>query len=164
VIRRSLLAALTNDALADNAPLWRLIEKEVDQALIDAIAREYAKGRLLLVGTVDLDARQAVLWNLTRIAASRDPQALPLFRSIMIASAAIPGAFPPVLIDVEAQWPTLPGDARGRRHHVPGLRLSAQAEPEGANGKQHGVSRERRVYVIRNARLDPEWARSSAGP
>ena len=34
------------------------------------------------------------------IAASGDPKALDLFRSIMIASAAIPGAFLPVLMDV----------------------------------------------------------------
>jgi predicted acylesterase/phospholipase RssA len=37
-----------------------------------------------------------------KIAASPDPKALDLFRSILVASAAIPGAFPPVMIDVEA--------------------------------------------------------------
>jgi len=157
VTRRSLLAALTNDALADNAPLWRLIEKEVDQALLDAIAREYEKGRLLLVGTVDLDARQGVLWNLTRIAASPDPKALRLFRSIMIASAAIPGAFPPVLIDVEAQ-----GQAFQEMHVDGGTMSQVFVYPPKLNlkelSRQHGISRERRVYVIRNARLDPEWA------
>ena len=157
VTRRSLLAALTNDALADNAPLWRLIEKEVDQALLDAIAREYEKGRLLLVGTVDLDARQGVLWNLTRIAASPDPKALRLFRSIMIASAAIPGAFPPVLIDVEAQ-----GHAYQEMHVDGGTMSQVFVYPPKLNlkelSRQHGISRERRVYVIRNARLDPEWA------
>ena len=157
VTPRSLLAALTNDALADNAPLWRLLEKEVDQALLDAIAREYEKGRLLLVGTVDLDARQGVLWNLTRIAASPDPQALHLFRAIMIASAAIPGAFPPVLIDVEAQ-----GQAYQEMHVDGGTMSQVFVYPPKLNlkelSRQHGISRERRVYVIRNARLDPEWA------
>jgi hypothetical protein len=157
VTRRPLLAALTNDALADNAPLWRLIEMEVDQALLDAIAREYEKGRLLLVGTVDLDARQSVLWNLTRIAASRDPKALPLFRSIMIASAAIPGAFPPVLIDVEVK-----GQPYQEMHVDGGTMSQVFVYPPKLNlkelGRQFGINRERRVYVIRNARLDPEWA------
>jgi hypothetical protein len=157
VTRRPLLAALTNDALADNAPLWRLIEMEVDQALLDAIAREYEKGRLLVVGTVDLDARQAVLWNMTRIAASRDPKALPLFRSIMIASAAIPGAFPPVLIDVEVQ-----GQPYQEMHVDGGTMSQVFVYPPKLNlkelGRQQGINRERRVYVIRNARLDPEWA------
>ena len=95
---RSLLAALTSDAMADNHPLWQLIAKYADQALLDVIAAEYAKGRLLLVGTTDLDARRGIIWNLTKIAASRDPKALDMFRTLMIASAAIPGAFPPTMI------------------------------------------------------------------
>jgi len=61
VKKRSILAAITSDALTDNAPLWKILETEVNQPLLDAIAREYEKGRLLLVATVDLDARQAVL-------------------------------------------------------------------------------------------------------
>jgi predicted acylesterase/phospholipase RssA len=156
-IRRWFLAAITSDALADNEPLWKLVESAVDQALLDAIAREYEKGRLLLVATVDLDARQSVLWNMTKIAASRDPKALDLFRSILIASAAIPVAFPPVMIDVEAQ-----GQDYQEMHvdggtmsqvfvYPPSLRIRATSE-------KHYVVRERKLYVIRNARLDPEWA------
>ncbi len=156
-IRRWLLAAITSDALADNAPLWKLVEKAVDQSLLDAIAGEYKKGRLLLVATVDLDARQSVLWNMTKIAASRDPKALDLFRSILIASAAIPVAFPPVMIDVEAQ-----GQDYQEMHvdggtmsqvfvYPPSLRIRETSE-------KHQEFRERKLYVIRNARLDPEWA------
>lgn len=155
--KRPLIAALTNDALADNAPLWELIEKEVDQALLDAIAEEYNKGRLLLVATVDLDARHSVLWNMTRIAASSDPKALHLFRSIMIASAAIPGHFPPVMIDVEA------GGREYQEMHVDGGTASQVfVYPLSLKIKElslkNRVVRERRVYIIRNARLDPDWA------
>ena len=63
--------------------------------------REYRKGRLLLIGTTDLDAQRPVIWNIGAIAASGHPGALDLFRKILRASAAIPGAFQPVLIDVE---------------------------------------------------------------
>ncbi len=155
--RRSLLAAVTSDALADNAPLWRLVANEVDQTMLDAVAKEYEKGRLLLIATADLDARQAMLWNMTKIAASRDPKALSLFRSIMIASAAIPGAFPPVMIDVEAngrdyQEMHVDGGTMSQVFvYPPSLRLKDA-------GKARGVTRERKAYVIRNARLDPEWA------
>lgn len=154
---RSLLAAVISDAMADNAPLWRRVEQEVDRALLDAIAREYEKGRLLFVGTVDLDARQGVLWNLTRIAASPDPRALDLFRSIMIASAAIPGAFPPVMIDVEAngrpyQEMHVDGGTMAQVFvYPPSLKLNALS-------LERDVARERRAYIIRNARLDAEWA------
>jgi hypothetical protein len=154
---RSLLAAVTSDALADNAPLWKLVSREVNQSLLDAIAREYDKGRLLFVATVDLDARQTVLWNLTKIAASKDPKALALFRSLMIASASIPGAFPPVMIDVEA-------NGRGYQEmHVDGGTMSQvfvypPSLDLDALSRKLGTQRERRAYIIRNARLDPEWA------
>ncbi|MEY6430858.1 patatin-like phospholipase family protein [Thioalkalicoccus limnaeus] len=154
---RSLLAAVTNDALSDNAPLWQLVSREVDQSLLDAIAREYDKGRLLLVATVDLDARQSVLWNLTRIAASDHPDALPLFRSLLIASASIPGAFPPIMIDVEAN-----GRAYQEMHVDGGTMSQVFVYPPSLHvdelAQELGAQRERRVYVIRNARLDPEWA------
>jgi len=154
---RNFLAAVLADAMADNAPLWGLIKKYVTEQLLQEIAAEYAKGRLLLVGTTNLDARQGVIWNMGKIAASGHPQALHLFRSILIASAALPGAFPPVFIDVEAKG------QRYQEMHVDGG-ASAQvfvypttyqlAERAAAMGMQ----RERHLYVIRNARLDPDWA------
>ena len=155
---RSLLAALTSDAMADNRPLWVLIAKYVDQALLDVIAAEYAKGRLLLVGTTDLDARRAIIWNLTKLAASRHPKALELFRTLMIASAAIPGAFPPSMIDVEAS-----GQPYQEMHVDGGAMAQVFVYPPSldmkAGARQLGIQqRERRAYVIRNSRLDPEWA------
>ena len=110
-----------------------------------------------MLGTVDLDSRQGVLWNMTRIAAIGGPKALELFRSIMIASAAIPGAFPPVMIDVEA------GGQGYQEMHVDGGTMSQVfVYPPSIHlkelGQKSGATRERTVYVIRNTRLDPEWA------
>jgi hypothetical protein len=154
---RSLIAAVMDDALADNRPLWNRVAQEVDQALLDEIAAEYEKGRLLMVATVDLDARQGVVWNMTRIAASRDPKALALFRSIMVASASIPGAFPPTMIDVEAG-----GRAYQEMHVDGGTMTQVFVYPPSLNVKKLSadakVRRERKAYVIRNSRLDAEWA------
>jgi hypothetical protein len=75
----------------------------------------------------------------------------------MIASAAIPGAFPPTMIDVEA------GGRRFQEMHVDGG-TSAQVfvYPPALNvaeiSREHGFERERHVYIIRNARLDTDWA------
>src|SRR5262245_15859532 len=99
--RRGLGAILFSDALADSTPLAELIEKYADQKLLDAIGHEYDRGRLLLIGTTDLDAQRPVIWNIGALAASHHPQALDLFRKILRASSAIPGAFQPVLIDVQ---------------------------------------------------------------
>jgi hypothetical protein len=154
---RGLLAAVFSDALSDTLPMSRLIERHVTQGLLDAIAAEYAKGRLLLVGTTNLDARRPIIWNMTAIAASDSPEALPLFRKILLASAAIPGAFPPVMIDVEVdgkpyQEMHVDGGAMAQVFlYPPSLDLARRSA-------EAGVQRERRVYIIRNARLDPEWA------
>jgi predicted acylesterase/phospholipase RssA len=155
--KRSIIAALTSDALADNAPLRGLVEKEVDEGFLDAVAAEHKKGRMLLIATTDLDARQAVLWNMTKIAASGDPKSLDLFRAIMVGSAAIPGAFPPMMIDVEVN-----GRTYQEMHVDGGTMAQVFVYPPSLHvkevSKRHHVARERRAYVIRNARLDPEWA------
>jgi predicted acylesterase/phospholipase RssA len=90
---RTILAALTSDGLADNRPLWHLIAKYVTADFLAEIAQEYEKGRFLLIGTTNIDARCGVVWNMGAIASSKDPRAVELFRNIMLASAAIPGPF-----------------------------------------------------------------------
>ena len=87
--------------MADTTPLAEVIAKYTDQKMFDEIAREYDKGRLLLIGTTDLDAQRPVIWNIGALAASGHPKSLDLFRKILRASSAIPGAFEPVLLDVE---------------------------------------------------------------
>jgi predicted acylesterase/phospholipase RssA len=154
---RNRLAAIFNDAMADNAPLWRLARKYVTEEMLREVAQEHAKGRILLVATTNLDARLPIIWNMGKIAASDHPKALELFRSIMIASAAIPGAFPPVMIDVEAE---------GKQFHEMHVDGGAVAQvfvyPVRFHLKERaaemGIQRERRLYLIRNSRLDPGWA------
>jgi len=155
---RGLLAALTSDGLADNRPLGELISRYVNAELLARIAAEYEKGRLLLIGTTNLDARRPVIWNMGAIAASRDPRALELFRRIMLASAAIPAAFPPTLFDVEVdgkpyQEMHVDGGAMAQVFLYP-PRLFDVMRSEG----RKVAERERKVYIIRNARLDPQWA------
>lgn len=109
------------------------------------------------MATTNLDARQSVIWNMTKIAASDDPRALELFHKIMLASAAIPGAFPPAMIDVEVdgndyQEMHVDGGAQAQVFvYPPTFKLSDVAQ-------QQGAVRERHLYVIRNARLDPDWS------
>jgi len=155
--KRSGLAALFDDALTDSAPLRRMVAGLVDQKLLDAIAVEYRKGRLLLIGTTNLDAQRELVWNVGAIAASGHPRALELVRSIMVASAAIPAAFPPVMIDVEVdgqQYQEMHVDGGTITQvflYPPSLKVKDVAEAA-------GVKRDRRVYIIRNACLVPEWA------
>jgi predicted patatin/cPLA2 family phospholipase len=150
---RGLSAALFDDAMADTTPLSQVIAKYLDQKLLDAIAAEYRKGRLLLVGTTDLDAQRPVIWDIGAIAASGHPGALDLIRKILRASAAVPGAFQPVLIDVEL------GGKTYQELHVDGGAI-AQLFLYPPSLDLGTIKRERHAYIIRNARLDPDYART----
>jgi predicted acylesterase/phospholipase RssA len=99
--RRSDLAAVFSDSLADSKPLGRLIEATVGPDLLREVAAEHAKGRRLYVGTTHLDARRLVVWDMGAIATRGGPADLALFRRVLLASAAIPGFFPPVPIPIE---------------------------------------------------------------
>src|SRR4029453_7617134 len=109
------------------------------------------------IATTNLDSRVRYIWNMTRIAATRHPRALDLFHSLMIASAAIPGAFPPVMIDVDA------GGRRYQEMHVDGGAMAQVfVYPTGldfeALAVENDSERQRTLYVIRNSRLDPDGA------
>lgn len=96
------LRALRGSGVFRAAPLRALIERFVDEPLLEAIAAEHRRGRVLLVATTDLDQQRSVLWNMGEIAAAGGPQALALFRDVLQASASIPGAFPPVMISAQS--------------------------------------------------------------
>jgi predicted acylesterase/phospholipase RssA len=154
---RGYLAVVFQDALADNSPLRQTVKRYFDAAMMKAIADEYAKGRILLVATTNLDARRPVIWDITKIAASGNPKALELIHDVLVASAAIPGAFPPIIIDVENN-----GKKYQEMHVDGGASAQVFVYPPSFDFKTkvdgRSITRERRVYVIRNARLDPDWA------
>ena len=102
-ITKGRLSALVHPSLYGSATLSGLVNKYVDDAMLKATAAEFDKGRRLLVATTNLDAQQTEIWDLGAIAkAAQDPgdkgQALQLFRKVLVASASIPGVFPPAFI------------------------------------------------------------------
>ncbi len=102
-VRGSLLPRLlVGEAIADTGPLVSLIKRHVDTEFLRHVAEAHQRGRRLYIGTADLDARRFVVWNMGLIATSGRPEAPDLFRKIMLASASIPVAFPPVFFEVEA--------------------------------------------------------------
>jgi predicted acylesterase/phospholipase RssA len=154
---RGLITGVLSDAMADNRPLWKLTRKSVTEELLKQVAAEYAKGRGLMIATADIDARRGVIWDMGKIATYGGPHALDLFVKVMIASASIPVGFLPVMIDVEA-------DGKGYQeiHVDAGVVAQVFAYPSRISAasiaKASGVERARRLYLIRNARLDPDWA------
>jgi hypothetical protein len=155
---RNMLAGLASDGMADSKPLARLVAKYVTPELLAEIAREFADGRILEIGTTDLDSGRAVTWNMGAIASSHSPGALELFRKIMIASASIPGAVSPVMIDVEVDGQHF------QEMHVDGGVITqvflypSRILPELAKATGAPLNREVHAYVIRNGKLQPEWS------
>ena len=157
-LSRSMFVGLASDGMADNEPLSRLVAEYVTPRTLAAVAEEYAKGRVLEIGTTDLDAGRPVTWNMGAIAASDAPGALELFRKIMIASTSIPGEVSPVMIDVEIDG------KRFQEMHVDGGVITQVflypprilMELQRATGRPY--QRELHAYVIRNGKLEPEWS------
>jgi len=98
---RSPFTVLKKDSLARTDPLALKLEEVIDEEMLQAIAAEHRRGRRLFVGTTNLDAQRLVVWNMGAIAASGQPGSIDLFRKVLLASASIPVAFPPVYIEVE---------------------------------------------------------------
>ena len=157
--RRSLTAALFDDALADNEPLFRTISRYVDDRLLAGIAAAYDLGRLLLIASTNIDAQVPVIWNIGAIAKSGHPKAADTIRRILLASAAIPGAFPPSMIEV-----TMDGKTYQEMHVDGGAVAQTFLYPSALTRNRAQRKRtgqpvvEARAFIIRNGRLDPEYA------
>ncbi|MES2835154.1 MAG: patatin-like phospholipase family protein [Pseudomonadota bacterium] len=156
------LGALFGSGVFRGEPLRDLVESFIDGAVLEAVAAEAAKGRVLLVATTDLDSQRGVSWDMGAIASRGGPEALALFRDVLIASASIPGAFPPVLIPSES------GGRRFEEMHVDGgvaTPFLALPETFWSYRDQAGRLEGARLYVIVNGRLAPsfEITRDSVG-
>jgi hypothetical protein len=157
--RKGLLTAFTSDSLTDTKPLVDFLAKFYDADVLRAVAAEDAKGRRLFVATTDLDAQRPVIWDLGAIAAVGTPEALTLFRRVILASAAIPVVFPPVYLPVTAD-----GQPYDEMHVDGGTTAQIILFGDAINvtelsrqiAKLPPSPRPPDLYIIRNARLGPE--------
>jgi predicted acylesterase/phospholipase RssA len=147
------LGALFGSSVYRGTPLKELVDRYATDALIQAVAHEAATGRLLLVATTDVGTGEPVVWDLGSIALNGGPGARALFRDVLVASASVPGMFPPVVIHVQEQ------DALYDEVHVDGtvtvpffVPLALVETPKDVIGR----SRSATVYVIVDGRLSEE--------
>jgi predicted acylesterase/phospholipase RssA len=155
-VMRGFIKGLLGDAMADTTPLRALIERYVSGDVIEAIAVQHRRGRRLWIGTANLDVGRPVIWDLGAIAASGSPTRARLVHDVLQASAAIPVAFPPVLIPVEAG-----GQAYDEMHVDGGTAQQVFVYPTEMNWPRivrrlDAVGRPT-VYVIRNAFLEADF-------
>lgn len=163
---RGYVSGLLGESLYDSAPLLHLIRSALTAEMVAAIAREYSeRGRILMIGTANLDVPVGVMWNIGAIAASGRPDARDVVSRILLASASIPGAFPPVMIDLEV------GGQRFQEMHVDGGTVAQVMLYPPSFGGQDFLGDDSReavrlrsvikrrpysLYVIRNSRPGPD--------
>lgn len=149
-------AIATGDSALDTGKLRALIAFHVNDRMVQRLAEENARGRRLFIGTTNLDAARPVVWNITAIAASDYPDKKKFIVDVLLASAAIPGAFPPVIIEV---------DVAGKTYdelHVDGGTVSQVFIYPTALDlhvllEKLNVTEPFNVFVIRNSKIKPDW-------
>jgi Patatin-like phospholipase len=155
-IAQPIRGLLGGDSLASNAPLAKTVAFYVNDAFLQEVGEEHRKGRRLLIGTTNLDAERPVIWDMGQIAISGRPEALDLFRKVLIASAAIPAVFPPGFVNVAAN-----GAVYDEMHVDGGATREVFLIPTQFMAKKTdgglGINPIRRAYIIRNGHVDPEY-------
>ncbi len=146
--------------LIDNSKLQRRLRGLITPDVVRKIAAEHERGRRLFIGTTNLDAQRPVYWRVSRIAwLGRDNAAATadFITKIIIASASIPGAFPPQFFTVQA------GGSLFSEMHVDGgvtnqlFLLPRESRIEGLPRDIERFARRGTVYIIRNTRLSPSY-------
>ena len=142
------------ESFFDTWPLRDLIAKQVTPELLVDVAAEHAKGRRLIVVTTDIDSERPMVWNMGAIASAGGENALKLFRQILLAAGSIPGAFPPVLIDVESQ-----GKRFSEMHADGGMCAQFYVAPEAllASTSKYKLPADG-IYLIINTQLTPDFS------
>lgn len=135
-------------SILSNAPVLAAIQTVVDQQVLDEIAKAHREGRRLYIGTTNLDAQRPVIWDIGAIANSNLPNRLQLVHQIILASAAVPGIFPPVLINVNAK-----GYVFDELHVDGGVTQQVLLMPGGYGST--GRNGAARLYVIFNGVVAP---------
>ena len=157
--RLSIIKLFSSESLTKTGPLKRLLKQYVTDDMIRQVATVHDQGKRLYIGTANMDAQRPVVWNMGLIAKSNHPSAPQLFRDVMLASASIPAAFPPVYIKVEVngndydEMHTDGGTFAQVFFHGNTLDLKAAARAAGFYKKKYPI---KDLYIIRNGQLAPE--------
>lgn len=162
VLRQNFISGLlSGTAISDSAPLFALISRYITPELIERIAEQHRKGRRLFIGTTNLEAERPVVWNMGRIANSSNPEKVELFHRILLASASIPGVFPPVPIKV-----VVDGKAYEEIHVDGGTISQVFLYPSQVDVKQlekrHRLNERRAMYIIINGKTGPAFEKVQA--
>lgn len=143
----------TKESLLDAWPLARLIARQVTPELLADVAARHREGRRLFVLTTSIDTGRPICWNIGAIAESGSPAAEGLVQDVLLASASIPGIFPPVHLERTAGGRTFT-----EMHGDGAITTPFYVAPESMIARGSGrVLPARTVYVIVNTQLAADF-------
>ncbi len=155
--RNSLLMLPFNHAMIDASGFEKKVRRAIDVSLVENLAKERSKGRVLLISTTNLDNEKMAIWDIGKIAQVGTDEARTLIQDIVIASSAVPGAFP-------AQRIALPykGSLVEELHVDGGVSRQVFLFPQQLKVRTSDEHVKNNIYVIRNGHLKPEYEETEA--
>jgi hypothetical protein len=158
-VRFRLLDAIFGYALgvADVRPFENVLDRIITPGVVQRIAEEHRKGRRLWIGTTNLDAQRPMIWDIGAIAQSDYPRKPALIRKILLASSAIPGAFPPVEFPVAVEGEIysemhVDGSVTRQIFVYPSNIALGEKVADEVPGMKPGT-----IYIVRNSTLAPDY-------
>ncbi|TDE36589.1 patatin-like phospholipase family protein [Antarcticimicrobium sediminis] len=147
IMRMRPLQAVFSDALYDTTPLVELILDYTPPSFLRAIADRHAAGNSLFIVTSELESARASVWDMGAIA---EAGYYDLFRSILRASAALPGLFPPVNLRYVSN-----GQTYTETHIDGGVHMQFLAVPSFAFTTPNEKLEGGRIFLLINNTLNP---------
>ncbi|GDY26837.1 hypothetical protein AHAT_27270 [Agarivorans sp. Toyoura001] len=141
---------LGGEAVLDTNGFERQVRSYIDADIVSQLAKQRSEGRLLIIGTTNLDNEKLSMWDVGKIAQEGSDQAVELIQNIIIASSSVPGAFPAKSIVIDD------GHQRFEELHVDGgVSRQVFLAPQWAYHSDYVNGLPQHVYVIRNGVLKP---------
>jgi hypothetical protein len=97
---RPVCCVFCDGAFGTAKPTERLIQSQVNDRFLTDLRQAHAEGRRFFVGTMNVQTKRLVIWDVGAIASSGRPDAGELVRKVLQAAIAWPGVVPPVEFNV----------------------------------------------------------------
>ncbi|MCK6263482.1 patatin-like phospholipase family protein [Vibrio sp. ZSDE26] len=151
--RNSIIQLISRRAIVDTTGFEEKVRNAINTDMIEKIAVEREKGRLLLIATTNLDNEKMAVWDVGRIAELRSAEAQKLVQDIVIASSSIPGAFPAKIINLDSDVGNY-----DELHVDGGVSRQVFLIPQWMQNRTEVSPFKQTVYVIRNGSLKPRFS------
>lgn len=150
--RNSIFSLPFASAIVDPRGFETKVREAIDETMLEHIALERSKGRILLIGTTSLDSEKMAVWDIGQIALIGTLEAQHLIQDIVLASSSIPGVFPATRISFSHDEKEV-----DELHVDGGVSRQVFLVPQGLKAVSIPIDLKKNIYVIRNGYISPRF-------